>query len=99
MICDTWHGAGWLPARAAELDNPTGRARVLPERHIGRASMRRRDPEPRLYMHDTRLGNGAIVSQACLGAECPVCAGDPEAARRADNQWFAPPRRQDTEAK
>ena len=44
---------------------------------------------PRLYMHDTLVpGIGAIVSTACTGATCLVCAGDPAAAKRAENPYF-----------
>lgn len=43
---------------------------------------------PRMYMHDVRLGNGTIVSTACTGADCEVCARDPAAAKRADNPYW-----------
>lgn len=41
----------------------------------------------RLYMHDMRVG-GFLVSTTCEGPECTICAGDPAAAKRADNPHF-----------
>ena len=54
--------------------------------------MAKRSKEPsvaRMYMHDTLIpGIGAIVSTACEGPECLICAGDPAAAKRAGNRYF-----------
>jgi hypothetical protein len=40
-----------------------------------------------MYMHDIRMG-GAIISITCEGSACELCAADPAAAKRANNQHF-----------
>jgi hypothetical protein len=53
--------------------------------------MPRREKEPRIfagYIHDQRGPMGAILSTCCEGPECLICAGDPAAAKRANNKHF-----------
>lgn len=40
------------------------------------------------YMHDQRGPMGAILSVCCEGPQCLICAGDPAAAKRANNKHF-----------
>ncbi len=52
--------------------------------------MAKRSREPTTfagYMHDQKSGI-FVVSTCCEGPECTICAGDPAAARRANNPWF-----------
>lgn len=52
--------------------------------------MAKRKSEPRyalMHMHDIRIA-GFVVSTTCEGPECTICAGDPAAAKRANNPHF-----------
>ncbi len=52
---------------------------------------RQRAKEPRYfvgYIHDCPGPLGSIISVCCEGPECIVCAGDPAAAKRANNRNF-----------
>jgi hypothetical protein len=40
------------------------------------------------YVHDARGPLGLIISTCCEGPDCLICAGDPYAAKRANNQHF-----------
>ena len=46
-------------------------------------------------MHDCWGPLGSILSVACEGPECLVCAGDPAAAKRANNKHFPWPETDD----
>ena len=66
--------------------------------------MAKRAKEPTIfagYIHDVRGASTAIYSICCEGPECWVCAGDPAAAKRANNKHFpwpddAPPAKEPT---
>ena len=40
------------------------------------------------YIHDQRGPLGSILSTCCEGPDCIICAGDPAAAKRANNKHF-----------